>query len=126
MQSTTKPQQTQAVALVLGAVDPTTGHTLFWIMAGGELVGHLNYRPGPQPPEVGNIGYRVHPRYRGHGYARRACEALAALLAVDTLRIACHRSNTPSRRTIEALGATLETQTPSHLVYRWDPNKTTL
>ena len=58
----------------------------------------------------GNIGYRVHPKYRGHRYAAKACRLLFNLArrhGLGYVYITCNPENTPSRRTCEILGGTL-------------------
>ncbi len=58
----------------------------------------------------GNIGYRVHPNYRGHRYAAKACRLLFNLArrhGLGYVYITCNPENTPSRRTCEILGGTL-------------------
>lgn len=57
---------------------------------------------------AGHIGYRVHPPYRGHHYAARACQLLIPLAHrhnMKTLWITCNPDNYPSRRTCEIVGA---------------------
>jgi tagatose 1,6-diphosphate aldolase len=59
---------------------------------------------------AGHIGYRVHPAYRGHHYAAKACRLLlplARLHGMKTLWITCNPDNFASRRTCEILGASL-------------------
>ena len=59
---------------------------------------------------AGHIGYQVHPPHRGQGYAGRAVRLLLPLarqLGLDPLVITCDPDNTPSRRTLEQLGAKL-------------------
>lgn len=54
----------------------------------------------------GHIGYRVHPEYRGHHYAQKACRLLFKLAKAHDLGhviITCNPDNWPSRRTCELL-----------------------
>ena len=54
----------------------------------------------------GHIGYRVHPEYRGHHYALKACRLLFKLARAhdfDHLISTCNPDNWPSRRTCERL-----------------------
>ncbi len=59
---------------------------------------------------AGNLGYNVHPPFRGRRLAERACRLLLPL-AVDhgfqVLWITCDPDNAASRRTCERLGAEL-------------------
>lgn len=59
----------------------------------------------------GNIGYRVHPPYRGHHYAGKACLLLFELArrhGLAYLYITCSPENVPSRKTCEFAGGRLE------------------
>jgi tagatose 1,6-diphosphate aldolase len=71
----------------------------------------------------GHIGYHVYPPSRGRRYAQRACRLLLPLAAkhgINPLWITCNPDNHASRKTCEALGATLveivpvPTQHPLH------------
>jgi len=58
----------------------------------------------------GHIGYGVHPLFRGHRYAARACRLVLPVLAhhdIDPIWITCNPDNVPSRRTCELIGAEL-------------------
>jgi predicted acetyltransferase len=59
---------------------------------------------------AGHIGYGVVRAFRGHHYAARACRLLLPLAKVHGLSplwITCNPDNHASRKTCEALGATL-------------------
>lgn len=59
----------------------------------------------------GNIGYRIHPPYRGRHYAGRACLLLFELArrhGMEYLYITCNPENIPSRKTCEFAGGRLE------------------
>lgn len=59
----------------------------------------------------GHIGYHIDPPYRGHHYARLACELLRPILegaGKHSVVITCDPDNWPSRKTCEGLGCTLE------------------
>jgi predicted acetyltransferase len=76
----------------------------------GLVVGHINFRIGDTRHILlcaGHIGYGVLPKHRGHGYAYRACRALAPLVRYhyDEVIITADTDNQPSNRTIEKLGA---------------------
>lgn len=60
---------------------------------------------------AGHIGYRVHPPYRGHHMAEKACRLIVRIArahGMNQVVITCNPDNLPSRRTIERLGARLE------------------
>lgn len=59
---------------------------------------------------AGHIGYRVHPPFRGHHFAAKACRLLYPLArrhGLKRLWITCNPDNYASRRTCELLGASL-------------------
>lgn len=59
---------------------------------------------------AGNIGYNVHPAFRGNHLAERACRLLLPLARAHGfthLWITCDPENIASRRTCERLGAEL-------------------
>jgi tagatose 1,6-diphosphate aldolase len=60
---------------------------------------------------LGHIGYHVYPPARGHRYAERACRLLLPLAKAHgfgELWITTNPDNTPSRKTCERLGGTME------------------
>lgn len=76
----------------------------------GTDVGHINFRVGNTPHILncaGHIGYEIHPMHRGHGYAYKACLAIADFVAQvsGSVIITADPDNLPSIRTIEKLGA---------------------
>ncbi|HEY3288945.1 MAG TPA: GNAT family N-acetyltransferase [Anaerolineae bacterium] len=59
---------------------------------------------------AGHIGYRVHPPYRGHRFASRACRLLIPLArkhGLNPIWITCNPDNYASRRSCELAGAVL-------------------
>ncbi len=76
-------------------------------------VGKLDLRVGMNEElyYAGNIGYRVDPGQRGHGYAYEACRvifpAARDVYHMPELIITCSPDNTPSRRTLEKLNGIL-------------------
>lgn len=91
------------------------------LIADGSDVGHINFRVGETDHVrlvAGHIGFEVLERFRGHGYARQACDAIAPLVrkVYETVLITCNPDNLPSRRTIERLGAVFidEVAVPPH------------
>ena len=69
----------------------------------------------------GHIGYHVNEKFRGHGYALRACRLLIPLcrvLKIHSLVITTDTDNIASRRTCEKLGCELESIVPVPQEYR--------
>jgi predicted acetyltransferase len=69
----------------------------------------------------GHIGYHVGEKFRGHGYALRACRLLIPLcrvLHIHSLVITTDTDNIASRRTCEKLGCELESIVSVPLIYR--------
>ncbi len=80
------------------------------LAADGADVGHINFRVGDTEHVrvcAGHIGFEILEAHRGHGYALRACRAIAPFVAsfYDAVTITCDPGNHASRRTIERLGA---------------------
>ena len=79
--------------------------------ADGEYLGHIRLRVGWSEDVIryaGHVGYAVEPAHRGRRYAERACRLLIPLAqrhGMTHLWITCQPDNTPSRRTLERLGA---------------------
>ena len=111
----------------------------FRIRAFDECVGHINLRIGHTPHVMncaGHVGYEIEERFRGHSFALQACHALApfAREMEPQAIITCDPDNTPSRLTIERLGAEFLDEVPvppddPHYLrgsrfkrrYRWTP-----
>ena len=75
--------------------------------------GYCDLRLGMNPDLeiLGQVGYHIEERYRGHHYAYRACVLLfqiAKELGMEELLITCNPDNIPSRKTLEALNGKLE------------------
>lgn len=83
----------------------------FRILIAGNLdVGHINFRVGDTEHVqlcAGHIGYEIAAAFRGHGFARQACEALSPFVRsfYPAVTITCDPDNHASKRTIEQLGA---------------------
>ena len=80
------------------------------IATDGVEVGHINFRVGDTEHVrvyAGHIGFEILEEHRSHGYALRACRAIAPFVAsfYDAVTITCDPDNHASRRTIERLGA---------------------
>jgi predicted acetyltransferase len=73
-------------------------------------VGHINFRVGDTNHVrlyAGHIGFEILEQFRGRGYARDACRAIAPLVRsiYREVIITCDTDNDASRKTIERLGA---------------------
>jgi predicted acetyltransferase len=82
----------------------------FHIIAAETEVGFINLRVGNSEHVqmfAGHIGYTVEEPFRGRGYARQACHALAPFVRsiYPAVIITCDPDNYASIRTIEKLGA---------------------
>ena len=87
------------------------------VLADGSDAGHLNFRVGDTGHvriSAGHIGFGVDVAFRGHGYARGACVAVAPFVRkfYEAVIITCDPDNHASRRTIEHLGATFLDEVP--------------
>jgi tagatose 1,6-diphosphate aldolase len=109
------------------------------ISIAGADVGHINFRVGDTEHVnlcAGHVGFQIRPEFRGHGYARQACLALAPFVRTlyPNVKLTCDPDNVASRRTIERLGATYldQIEVPPHdvtyengarrkLRYLWTP-----
>jgi len=111
--------------VVVGSGDPSRGFVPYYhfrILTGdGTDVGHINFRVGDTDhvcSSAGHIGFEILEPFRGHGYARQACEAVAPFVRrfYEAVIITCDLENLPSRRTIEHLGAVFldEVAVPPH------------
>lgn len=70
---------------------------------------------------LGHIGYRIEEKYRGNGYAARACRLMMPLLQqlhLESVVITTNVENIASRKTCERLGCTLERIAPVPKEYR--------
>jgi ribosomal-protein-alanine N-acetyltransferase len=76
------------------------------LASSGELIGHMFFHPwfGPRTFE---IGWVLHPRHHGHGYATEAARALLRYgfeeLALHRVIATCQPENAPSWRVMEKL-----------------------
>lgn len=86
-------------------------------------MGYVSLRLGESPAlyYLGHIGYRVEEKYRGHGYAEKACRMILPFMQQLGLRfvvITTNVENVPSRKTCERLGCTLERIAPVPCQYQ--------
>ena len=93
-------------------------------------IGRINLRLGESPCVYcfGHIGYHIDPPYRGHHYARRACQLIAPVIrryGKESVVITCDPDNTASRKTCEGLGCELERiiTVPDWIRRRWSISK---
>ena len=85
----------------------------FWMLDNHArtYLGFINLRIGCGANLIlyrGHIGYGVEEKYRGHGYAARACRLILPLArrhGIDPVWITCNPDNIASRKTLERLGA---------------------
>ena len=105
----------------------------------GTDVGRINFRVGDSEHVrliAGHIGYEIAEAWRGHGYALKACRAIAPLVrsSYESVIITSDPENVASVRTIEKLGAVFIDEVPipptdPHYLrgsrtkrrYRWKP-----
>jgi tagatose 1,6-diphosphate aldolase len=76
----------------------------------GQDAGHVNFRVGEGLRilmTAGHIGYGVFESFRGHGYAYKACRAIAPFVRTiyESVIITTNPENQASIHTIEKLGA---------------------
>jgi hypothetical protein len=79
-------------------------------VADGSDTGHVNFRVGDTEHVrvcAGHIGFEIEERFRGHGYAFKACRAIAPFVRsiYEAVTITCDPDNLASIRTIERLEA---------------------
>lgn len=76
-------------------------------VASGEFAGSVRLRSSG-PPNVGVIGYAVHPRFRGRGFTSRALRLLSAWAFAEAgfarLELGAKTDNVASQRAAEAAG----------------------
>lgn len=82
-------------------------------LKGKEYMGYISLRIGESDElyYLGHIGYRIEEKYRGHGYAARACQLIKPLcerLYTESITITANPENIPSRKTCEKIGCILE------------------
>ena len=105
--------------------EPSRGFVPYYhfriLVADGTDVGHINFRVGDTEHVricAGHIGFEILESFRGHGYALKACRAIATFVrsVSGAVTITCDPDNSASIRTIERLGASFvdEVPVPSH------------
>jgi len=90
-------------------------------------IGQISYRNGESRCiyYFGHIGYHIDEPYRGHHYARRACQLLRKEILLggkNSAVITCDPDNGPSRQTCIRLGCLFEGETdvPEDLQKKYD------
>ena len=86
-------------------------------------IGYVSLRLGESPAlyYLGHIGYRIDAAFRGHGYAAKACNLIIPFMRELQLKSVCitaNPENTPSRKTCERIGCTLESIAAVPAAYR--------
>lgn len=86
-------------------------------------MGYVSLRMGESPAlyYLGHIGYRIDEKFRGHGYAARACAMIIPFiqqLGLRTLVITTNVENIASRKTCEKLSCSLERIAPVPVQYQ--------
>ena len=91
----------------------------FWLVDGGEYIGHLSIRHRLNEHLLaigGHIGYDIRPGKRGRGYGKKILALAlqkAKELSIDRVLLACDVTNEPSRKIIEGNGGVLENRVPN-------------
>jgi len=85
---------------------------LFYICKDGEIIGELNLRIGYSDGLYygGQIGYCIQEKYRGRGYAGKACKLIVPVAKshkMNKLLITNEYTNISSKRVCEKIGARL-------------------
>jgi len=85
---------------------------LFYICKDGETIGEINLRIGYNDGLYygGQVGYCIYEKYRGNGYAVKACKLIAQVAKshkMDKLLITNEHNNLSSKRVCEKIGAKL-------------------
>ena len=100
----------ESIVQYMGDYNTCLLYTSIWIVELAEshtVIGRagLQLRDGYEEPE---LGFVIAPAYRGHGYAREACEAVLQVareeLFFETIRAVVHRDNEKSLRLCKKLG----------------------
>ena len=74
------------------------------------IAGYITAMYDDGPHSIGNVGYEIYPRYRGHGYTRKALELLCDTFlerGMEESVIVIHANNIPSIKTTEGFGGVL-------------------
>ena len=74
------------------------------------ITGFISAMYDDGPHSIGNIGYEIYPKFRGHGYTRKALELLCDTFlerGMEESVIVINASNIPSIKTTEGFGGVL-------------------
>ena len=114
------PDQLRRVANDAGLMWLVGPHAKFAIveLAGGAVAGEITVRASG-PPQVGGIGYGVHPAFRGRGYTTRALRLIAPWAfeqaAFARLELGAKSGNVASQRAAANAGFQPEGTLPARL-----------
>lgn len=116
-----KPRALMAALLARGELDWLVGRTApFTIVdtASGRFAGTLHLRR-QGPPGIADLGYVVHPAFRGRGYTARALRLVTAWAfehgGFVRLELGAKRANVASQRAAIAAGYAFEGESPARL-----------
>ena len=93
--------------------------TEFWLVDGGEYIGHVRVRQRLTEHLLqigGHIGYDIRPGKRGKGYGNKILALglqKAREMGIEKVRITCDVDNVPSRKIIEKNGGVLDSEIPN-------------
>ncbi|GAB2629796.1 GNAT family protein [Streptomyces capparidis] len=83
-------------------------HPAVVLRATGEVIGEVMLQWTSEPDRQGEIGYVLHPRHCGHGYATEAAREMLRLgfegLRLHRIAASLDAENTASARVVERLG----------------------
>ncbi|MBI5457719.1 GNAT family N-acetyltransferase [Candidatus Kaiserbacteria bacterium] len=93
--------------------------TEFWLVDGGEYIGHVSVRQRLNEHLLqigGHIGYDIRPSERGKGYGNKILKLAlrkAKEMGIEKVRITCDVDNIASRKIIEKNGGVLDSEIPN-------------
>ena len=95
------------------AMDQMHAYVFNICLKDGRVIGQIDFRVGESDylrRYGGQIGYGIDEHFRGHQYAKKACELIKKVAldhAMQRLWITCNTENVASIKTCQALGAKL-------------------
>lgn len=116
-----KPRALMAALLARGELDWLVGRTAPFTLvdtASGRFAGTVHLRR-QGPPGIADLGYVVHPAFRGRGYTTRALRLVTGWAFEHAgfvrLELGAKRANVASQRAAIAAGFVFEGESPSRL-----------